>query len=341
MKNEMGGRMQKWDILKCFLIFLVVLGHVADFYTKDSQAMKNLYLLIYSFHMPLFIFVSGLFSKKTVNEKKKDRIFGYLSLYLTIKIIFFAYYAIAYGKFSFSLFTEPNLPWFMLALAAFALITIAVKNFSPKFVLFFSILLACVAGYDPEIKSFLSLSRIIVYYPFYYLGYLLDAEKIECHCRKKAPKAAAVIIIAAAITTVAVFGEKIYWLRPLVTGLNPFAALGGYSDFGFLLRLGFYAVSGLLCYAVTVLIPHKTPLGLAAKIGKRTLPIYAFHYIILYILYYQVGINSLFEMLLPDSPEILGLPLAVLVTLVSSLGVFDKIISLAANPTALKNSGKS
>lgn len=332
----MSKRIQKWDILKCFLIFLVVLGHVADFYTKESPAMRNLYLLIYTFHMPLFIFVSGLFSKKTVNEKKKDRIFGYLDLYLVIKIIFFVYYLIAYGKFTFSLFTEANLPWFMLALAAFAAITMLIKDFSPKYVLFFSILLACIAGYDPEIRSFLSLSRIIVYYPFYYLGYILDAKKIEAHCRKKSAEFAAVIILAAAITTAFVFGEKIYWLRPLVTGLNPFAALGDYSNSGFLLRLGFYAVSGLICYAVTVLTPEKTPLGFAAKIGQRTLPIYAFHYIILFILYYNVGINDLFRTLFPNVPWLLGIPLAVIVTVICANGLFDKVINLA-----LKNGGKS
>lgn len=332
----MSKRIQKWDILRCFLIFLVVLGHVADFYTKESQGMRNLYLLIYTFHMPLFIFVSGLFSKKTVNEKKKDRIFGYLALYLTVKLIFFVYYLVAYGRFTFSLFTEANLPWFMLALAAFAVITMLIKDISPKYVLFFSILLACIAGYDPEIKSFLSLSRIIVYYPFYYLGYILDAKKIEGHCRKKTAKLAAVIILAAAITAAFVFGEKIYWLRPLVTGLNPFAALGDHSKFGFLLRLGFYAVSGLVCYAVTVLTPEKTPLGLAAKIGQRTLPIYAFHYIILFIFYYNLGINSLFEKLLPAAPELLGIPLAAAVTAVSSLGIFNKIIGLAANPPLAK-----
>ena len=102
-----------------------------------------------------------------------------------IKLIFAVYNACAYGKFEFSLFTEPHLPWFMLALFAFAVITIAVRDFSPKYVLFFSILLACLAGYDREINSFLSLSRIIVYYPFYYLGYMLDAAKIEEFFRKK------------------------------------------------------------------------------------------------------------------------------------------------------------
>lgn len=335
MKNSLNGRLQKWDILKCFLIFLVVLGHVADFYTKESQGMRNLYLLIYTFHMPLFIFVSGLFSKKTVNEKRKEKIFGYLSLYIVIKLIFALYNAIAYGKFEFSLFTEPHLPWFMLALFAFAVITIAVRDFSPKYVLFFSILLACLAGYDREINSFLSLSRIIVYYPFYYLGYLLDAAKIEEFCRKKGAKCAAAVILTAAITVAFVFGEKLYWLRPLVTGLNPFAALGGHWKFGFLLRLGFYAVSGLICFAVVVLTPDKTPLGVAAKIGKRTLPIYAFHYIILFILYYKVGINSLFEKILPETPELLGIPLAVLVMFISSAGIFDKIMNLAANPMAI------
>ncbi|MBR3781539.1 MAG: acyltransferase family protein [Clostridia bacterium] len=331
MKKEISARLQKWDILKFFLIFLVVLGHIADFSTRSNEYMRTLYLAIYTFHMPLFIFVSGLFAKKTVNEKRKDKIFGYLVMYFVLKFINFLYFWISAGKTSFSVFTETGLPWFMLALFAHSLITIAVKDFSPKYVMVFGVLVACLAGYDKNINSFLALSRIIVFFPFYYAGYLFDTKKIETHCRKALPKILSVIIITAFVLTAVFFGERFYWLRPLVTGANPFASLNTCADYGFLIRLGYYAVAAALCYAVIVLTPSKTPLGIAAKIGRRTLPVYAFHYIILYVLYYNIGIQPMLEKLSPVHWEWFSLPLALAVTLFSANGLFNKIITFAAN----------
>lgn len=331
MKKEISARLQKWDILKFILIFLVVLGHIADFSTRNNEYMRTLYLAIYTFHMPLFIFVSGLFSKKTVNEKKKDKIFSYLVLYFVLKFINFLYFRIAFGKTTFSVFTETGLPWFMFALFVYSLITIAVKDFSPKYVMIFSVFLACLAGYDKNINSFLVLSRIIVFYPFYYAGYIFDAKKIEEHCKKTLPKILSAVIIAAFVITAVFFGERFYWLRPLVTGANPFASLGTCAEYGFLIRLSYYAVAAAVCYAVIVLTPSETPLGIAAKIGKRTLPVYAFHYIILYILYYNIGIQPMLEKLSPIHWEWFSLPLALAVTLISANVFFDKTISFFAS----------
>ena len=281
--------------------------------------------------MPLFIFVSGLFAKKTINEKRKNKIFGYLVLYFALKFINFLYFWISSGKASFSLLTETGLPWFMLALFFHSLITIAVKDFSPKYVMIFSVILACLVGYDKNVNSFLALSRIIVFFPFYYAGYLLDAGKIEAHCKKALPKILSVIIITAFVLTAVFTVDRFYWLRPLVTGANSYATLGTCADYGFLIRPGYYAVASALCYAIIVLIPSKTPLGIAAKIGKRTLPVYAFHYIILYILYYDIGIQQTLERLSPIHWEWFSIPLALAVTLVSANGLFDKIINYAAN----------
>ena len=40
-------RIQKWDILKAFLIFCVVLGHVADNYTDSYTEMRGLYFFFF------------------------------------------------------------------------------------------------------------------------------------------------------------------------------------------------------------------------------------------------------------------------------------------------------
>ena len=41
----MSKRVEKWDILKFGLIFLVVLGHICDIYIKESAAVRAIWLL--------------------------------------------------------------------------------------------------------------------------------------------------------------------------------------------------------------------------------------------------------------------------------------------------------
>lgn len=54
----MKERSLYWDTIKGLLIILVVFGHCG------TAVGNNLLSVIYSFHMPLFILVSGFFSKK-------------------------------------------------------------------------------------------------------------------------------------------------------------------------------------------------------------------------------------------------------------------------------------
>ena len=55
----MTKRIYKFDNLKAILIFLVVFGHFLEL----VEGHKLLYLTIYSFHMPLFLFLSGYFAR--------------------------------------------------------------------------------------------------------------------------------------------------------------------------------------------------------------------------------------------------------------------------------------
>lgn len=58
-----GGRIYYIDVAKVIATFLVVFAHM-----YDSASSVRLY--IYSFHMPFFFFVSGLFFKpKTIREE--------------------------------------------------------------------------------------------------------------------------------------------------------------------------------------------------------------------------------------------------------------------------------
>jgi len=324
-------RIQKWDILKAFLIFCVVLGHIADSYTDTFLEMKKLYFFIYIYHMPLFIFVSGLFAKKTINRNRIDKIIGYIVLYLAMKAAFFAYTVIYYHNYNLTILTEKTVPWFMLALPIFMGITMILKRVAPRYVLVASIFLACMAGYEVEIGDFLALSRVIVYYPFYYLGYVMNRDAIEELCRRKLLKVLAILIIACAAFIVIRYGEEIYWLRPLITGRNSFYELDKYPLWGWILRLGYYVISFLVCGAVVVIMPQQTPLGLIGKIGQQTLGVFVLHAFVLAITMNQWK----FKYTLVKLPPFFGiwnvLWFALLIVLVLSIPVFTMLISRIMN----------
>ncbi len=74
-ENAYKGRIEFVDRLKGFAILLVVFGHVAerylefDLYPEYSVFYSILYKVVYSFHMPLFMMISGyLFSYSYVSS---------------------------------------------------------------------------------------------------------------------------------------------------------------------------------------------------------------------------------------------------------------------------------
>ncbi len=318
----MAERTQKWDILKIFLMFTVVLGHFCDYHTGNSDIMRSAFLLIYSFHMPLFIFVSGLFSKRMINEKRWDKILGYLVLYFFTKICVFVYNAVFKQNFDFRLFGETGLAWFMFALFVFALITIGAKRYKPQYVFAVSLLLSLLAGYDSDINSELVLSRIIVFYPFYYAGYCIDPKKAEefSHGKLKKIAAAAFLIV---LTVIAITVTGTYLVRPMFTGQHPYTKLDGAADYGFLIRLACYAVSALACISLIILTPDRFGKGFIARRGQYTLPVYIFHYIIMMLIYNVFDGREIFS----GRKGIFLIPLALGVTLLLSNKYLNKIVT--------------
>lgn len=61
----MQGRILFLDLTKCVAIWLVLWGHAITELMPQDLSVNKAYLGIYSFHMPLFMLVSGLFAKKS------------------------------------------------------------------------------------------------------------------------------------------------------------------------------------------------------------------------------------------------------------------------------------
>lgn len=326
-----SARSGKWDILKFFLVFLVVLGHAAEFYKSTTETMNVIMLLIYSFHMPLFIFISGLFSKKTVNEKKYNRLLGYLVMFFVLKMFEFLYKLLSGANPKFYLFSEGGSPWFMLALFSFNLITIALKDVSPKYVFTLSVLISCVAGYASDVGNFLALSRTIAFYPFFYAGYYLERSSVEDFCKGRNKKIFSAVILIAVAVIFFLCEDGINMFRYLFTGKYPYAKLEFHPEFGFLYRIVYYAVVALICFCVITLSPDKTKSGFPEKFGQRTLAVYGFHYIVFYFMYVRFDCRPFFERYLGDFSAVIPVIVSVIVTLFFSLEIFNKLLGYIIN----------
>ena len=324
-------RTQKWDIIKFFMIFLVVLGHASEFFRADSPGIRSLYLFIYTIHMPVFIFVSGLFSKKTVNEKQYSKLFGYVIIYFALKLLPFIYWFADSETMKMSLLNETGLRWFMLALVAFNLLTILVRNVSPVFVLIVAVLFSCFAGYDENVNDFLSLSRILVFYPFFYLGYCMDRNKVEKLCDNKILKVAALAVVAIFVCVIIVKVDDVYFYRMLVTGRRAYHSFEDMQKWGFVTRLVYYVVASVVSFAVIVLVPKKTPFGICAKLGQRTLAVYSFHYIAIFYIFEKYKFRDFVIENFGTKGVWIIIPIAIAITLFFSINIFQKALLFIMN----------
>lgn len=322
-------RVVQWDNLKFFLIFLVVLGHICEIILYNSNGnlenIKKLRFFIYSFHMPLFLFVSGMFSKKNINNKRYYNIFYYLVIYIFMKIIFFIFNIFIDKTYSISIFEESGAPWYIFTLFIFSIITIFFKDLDKKYVFIFSIIIGCMVGYDKEISDFLCLSRIFVFYPFFYLGYILDGNKVIKFFEKKKIRIIYIIILLFSMFIVCHYINQIYWLSPLLAGRNPYYDLGKYEIYGGILRLGLYLISFILSISIMGIIFIFRKNTFFTKCGSRTLQIYVFHWLIIKILFFKgFNIQIWMKEILPNHYNFLIILIALIITMLLSFKFIEK-----------------
>ena len=71
--NMNTSRIEYLDFVKLFTIYLVILGHVIAMMVNGYEVGGRLYSFIYSFHMPLFMLLSGYFvSGSTIKKSFVD-----------------------------------------------------------------------------------------------------------------------------------------------------------------------------------------------------------------------------------------------------------------------------
>lgn len=269
-------RIAGYENMKFFLIFLVVLGHfVENAYSFERGSVKALFFGIYFFHMPAFIFLSGLVHR--IDAKINwQRCLSFVLLAYLYKMINTMIVGFGSGEWSFWLLREEQIPWFLFAIAAYPVIAWCLKDISPAFVMVFTILLGCMVGFDRSYKGdILVLKRMLTYLPFYMAGCYLDAAKVMAFLKKWWCRCVSVVFLVAYAGILFTKTDAVYPLRHIVTGKNAYSEWA--LDHGhFFLRIGCYIGAFLVILALISLIPNRK-IPVVTVSGKRTLAVYFWH----------------------------------------------------------------
>ena len=263
MKKE---RNYLFDNLKLFLIIFVVYGHILGRYLGESGVIRSVYIFIYFFHMPLFVFVSGFFSKN-IEKVRKNSIKDLLIPYIVFSVILSIYDK----NINFNILQPGWTLWYLLSLFFWRY---SLKYISKiKHGILISFIAALIVGGISEISTFLSLSRTITFLPFFLLGYNTKEE----HLRKlkSYPMAISVVglglcfLIAVILAKYKPIDVKLLYLAyPYKTFKMTFLT-------GIIYRLAIYIIMLLSSIFIIRLIPDKK-LSIS-RFGKNTMNVYLGH----------------------------------------------------------------
>lgn len=195
--REGNKRLEYIDIARGISILLMIVGHVI------ARGLKM--NIIYSFHMPIFVIISGMFFKErslleTIKNITLKLILPYIICTLITDFIVYRNEPILeiisiWGKqilFSYCMWGSLPIPertisigalWFLPFLALTKLIFVILKKATKKdeYLMFFSVLLVVYIGYILGIKGYwlpFSLDISMVSIIFFYIGYYLKKENI-------------------------------------------------------------------------------------------------------------------------------------------------------------------
>jgi len=174
-------RDNRFDNLKGLMMFLVVFCHfIEKMYGAWPQDIltKGIYYTVYLFHMPVFIFISGYFSKNDQAEDYFRKVIGHC---LIPYILFNYLYGLmdTGGNFWLSLVNLCYPQWTMWYLISLVLWKILARPASMfKGTIVVSVLVSLFIGFT-NIGTLFSLARTFSFFPYFLAGYLLPKETVE------------------------------------------------------------------------------------------------------------------------------------------------------------------
>lgn len=272
----MENRDYFFDNIKGLLIITVVICHFLGYcMTKSDTIMRSLVLFIYYFHMPLFIFVSGYFSKNP-EKCRENAFFGLFMVFLTAQIFWVLFKYVTNGStYYIEHFLDPGYAiWYIVSLFFWR---ICLKDIIKlRHALLMSFLISPLIMFVPDASTVLALNKTIGFLFFFLLGHYATAEHLRYF--RRLPKYFGLIGLALffGITVVLIHTGTLPYGKTKAIFMHTLLISEGS---GIWLNLGSYYLSLLisLLTGICVLIAMPERKTFLCHIGEDTLPLYLSH----------------------------------------------------------------
>ena len=248
-----------WDTLKGFLIILVVFGHCG------TAVGNSLLSSIYIFHMPLFILISGYFSKRTGMRNWGGSSKKLIFIYLVFHVAYLSLESVGSGVTIRKLLIPSFSLWYILSLIIWRFFLQCIpagllrhRNLLLAFALLFSIAI----GFVPVNNEF-AFQRTFVYWPFFLMGYYIKQEGTIGMIRGYNKWVALIICMLLLVLT--------YLYIPVMYNNTCYINLPDEM----IVRIIQLTVASVLCLCFLIIGRERIPF--VTELGKFTLLIYLLH----------------------------------------------------------------
>lgn len=165
-----------YDNIRGILILLVVLGHALEYFRLDNKVGAFIYVFIYLFHMPVFIFISGYFSKNLA-KGRATAVETFLVPYLLLNLIL-SLIMLAIGKIDAFMILSPGWTlWYLYCMFIWRLLLpdlVKVRR-----ILILSFIVGIFSGFLTEFGTYMAMARTLGFLPYFLAGYFTDRSLLE------------------------------------------------------------------------------------------------------------------------------------------------------------------
>lgn len=306
-----GERLYLFDNMKAILLVLVVMGHLLNSVCDQSKVFEAIYAFIYIFHMPVFVFITGYFSKNP-EKCRNQAVEKYLVPYIIFCILLQVesrILNIGIGEdMAFRILFPHWGMWYLLAVFWWRLFLKDIVRI--RFILPMSVVLGLMTGFSREFSTYLGIGRTINLLFFFLLGYYCTRERVEKI--RKCPKIISICIIAvtAIFSYIMVFHMDIRY-----SALYLRSAYHGDQEMKeFFVRLAVYLLATGMIFVFLNLSSYKR--RKYSYIGRNSISVYILHLFLIQLIerFYDFQVAPWLNMLLFVvisllAVSILGLPI--------------------------------
>jgi fucose 4-O-acetylase-like acetyltransferase len=261
-------RDRRFDVARGLLITSVVFGHLLEKTGGwDQDGTRFILTVLYAFHMPVFIFLTGITAKPDGLALRVARLLSILVLFQVL----FAALDLALGQQPWAWFEPFWVLWYIAAMVWWQLTVPLIQRF-PKTLLAVAVVVAFAAGAIDVPGNVLAYSRAAVFFPFFVIGNAWGNQILRLLARVPlaVKLALPVTLLCAAVALFAVHGDP-HWLF----GNWGYAQLGVDVLGGAFGRVALMLVAALGTSAFLVWVPARSPA--VEKPGRHSLAVFIWH----------------------------------------------------------------